>query len=178
MILSQNFIFCAPYVVDFFSMISTIESMYFKCLFASHITDPGWLLTALGAVIKLSYFSSHPVKCYEYAFYGFFTTHGIILLIIVLLLMNQFYTTWLNRRKQSTTNNLSHVNNRKHLSSKFMTLCEQNPQCQDVILFLNIFPCIQITASFAIILQWMLRSYRLVNSPRPNHAHIYRDTWP
>ena len=27
---------------------------------SGHMTDPGWLLTVPGAVIKFSYFSSHP----------------------------------------------------------------------------------------------------------------------
>ena len=71
------------------------------------------------------------------------------------------------------------VNVMNHLSSALLTLCEQNPPCHDVILFLNIFPCIiQITTSFVVILRWMLRNYRFVKYFRPSYTHIHRDTWP
>ena len=42
-------------------MISPTESMDFLTAWvASHVTEPGALLTELGAVIKFSDFSSHP----------------------------------------------------------------------------------------------------------------------
>ena len=54
-ILDQNDIFCGYNVVDF--------SVWFLLVVASHVTEPGSLLTEPGAVIKFSHFSSHPGIC-------------------------------------------------------------------------------------------------------------------
>ena len=45
----------------YFSVFSPTDS--FEIMVASHVTEPGSLLTELGAVIKFSHFSIHPSTC-------------------------------------------------------------------------------------------------------------------
>ena len=61
MILGQNDIFCGYNVVNF--SVWFLQLTVFKYLVASHVTEPGSLLTEPGAVIKFSHFSSHPGTC-------------------------------------------------------------------------------------------------------------------
>ena len=58
---SQNDIFCAQHVVNF--SVWFLQLTVFKYLVASHVTEPGSLLTEPGAVIKFSHFCSHPGTC-------------------------------------------------------------------------------------------------------------------
>ena len=58
LILGQNDIFCGHNVVNFSMWFLQLTA--FKYLVASHVTEPGSLLTEPGAVIKFSHFSSHP----------------------------------------------------------------------------------------------------------------------
>ena len=60
-ILGQNDIFCGYNVVNF--SVRFFQLTIFKYLVASHVTEPGSLLTEPGAVIKFSHFSSHPGTC-------------------------------------------------------------------------------------------------------------------
>ena len=59
-ILGQNDVFCGHNVV-YFSVF--LQLTVFKYLVASHVTEPGSLLTEPDAVIKFSHFSSHPGTC-------------------------------------------------------------------------------------------------------------------
>ena len=64
LILGQNVIFCGHNVVIF--LVWFLELTVFKYLVASHVTEPGSLLTEPCAVIKFSHFCSHPVHvCYN-----------------------------------------------------------------------------------------------------------------
>ena len=58
LILCQNEIFCAPNVVNF--SVWFLQLTVWISLVASHITDPGWLLSVPSAVIKFIYSSSRP----------------------------------------------------------------------------------------------------------------------
>ena len=58
LILGQNYIFCSHNVVYF--SVWFLQLTVFKYLVASHVTEPGSLLTEPCAVIKFSHFSSHP----------------------------------------------------------------------------------------------------------------------
>ena len=58
LILGQNDIFCGYHVVNL--SVWFLQLIVFKYLVASHVTEPGSLLTEPGAVIKFSYFCSHP----------------------------------------------------------------------------------------------------------------------
>ena len=58
LILGQNYIFCGHNVVNF--SVWFLQLTVFKYLVASHVTEPGLLLTEQGAVIKFSRFCSHP----------------------------------------------------------------------------------------------------------------------
>ena len=61
LIFGQNDIFCGYNVVQF--SVWFLQLTVFKYLVASHVTEPGSLLTEPGAVIKFSHFSSHPGTC-------------------------------------------------------------------------------------------------------------------
>ena len=61
LILGQNDVFCGHHVVNF--SVWFLQLTVFKYLVASHVTEPGSLLTEPGAVIKLSHFCSHPGTC-------------------------------------------------------------------------------------------------------------------
>ena len=61
LILGQNDIFCGHSVVNFSMWF--FQLTVFKYLIASHVAEPGSLLTEPGAVIKSGHFSSHPGKC-------------------------------------------------------------------------------------------------------------------
>ena len=61
LILGQNDIFCSYSVVNY--SVWFLQLTVFKYLVASHVTEPGLLLTEPGAVIKFSHFSSHPGTC-------------------------------------------------------------------------------------------------------------------
>ena len=61
LILDQNDIFCGHHVVNF--SVWFLQLTVFKYLVASHVTEPGSLLTEPGAVIKFSHFCSHPGTC-------------------------------------------------------------------------------------------------------------------
>ena len=61
LILGQNDIFCGHNVVNF--SVWFFQLTVFKYLVASHVTEPGSLLTEPGAVIKFSHFCSHPGTC-------------------------------------------------------------------------------------------------------------------
>ena len=61
LIFGKNDIFCGYNVVKF--SVWFLQLTVFKYLFASHVTEPGSLLTEPGAVIKFSPFSSHPGTC-------------------------------------------------------------------------------------------------------------------
>ena len=61
LILGQNDIFCGHNVVNF--PVWFLQLLVFKYLVASHVTEPDSLLTEPCAVIKFSYFSSHPHTC-------------------------------------------------------------------------------------------------------------------
>ena len=54
-------IFCGYNVVQF--SVWFLQLTVFKYLVASHVTEPGSLLTEPGAVIKFSHFSRHPATC-------------------------------------------------------------------------------------------------------------------
>ena len=58
LILGQNDIFCGHNVVNF--SVWLFQLTVFKYLVASHVTEPGSLLTEPCAVIKFSHFSSPP----------------------------------------------------------------------------------------------------------------------
>ena len=58
LILSQNDIFCGHHVVNF--SVWFLQLTVFKYLVASHVTEPGSLLTGPVTVIKSSYFCTHP----------------------------------------------------------------------------------------------------------------------
>ena len=58
LILGQNYIFCGHNVVNF--SVRFLQLTVFKYLVASHVTEPGSLLTEPDAVIKFSHFSSQP----------------------------------------------------------------------------------------------------------------------
>ena len=60
LIFGQKNILCGHNVN--FSMLF-LQLTVFKYLVASHVTEPGSLLTEPGAVIKFSHFSSHPGTC-------------------------------------------------------------------------------------------------------------------
>ena len=62
-ILGHNDIFCGHNVVNF--SVWFLQLTVFKYLVASHVTEPGSLLTEPGAVIKFSHFCSHPGTCLE-----------------------------------------------------------------------------------------------------------------
>ena len=64
LIFGQNDIFCGYNVVKF--SVWFLQLTVFKYLVASHVTEPGSLLTEPGAVIKFSHFSSHPGTCMLY----------------------------------------------------------------------------------------------------------------
>ena len=64
LILGQNDIFCGHHVVNF--SVWFLQLTVFKYLVASHVTEPGSLLTEPGAVIKLSFLQSTQ---YMYAIY-------------------------------------------------------------------------------------------------------------
>ena len=61
LILGQNDVFCGHNGVNF--SVWFLQLTVFKYLVASHVTEPGSLLTETGAVIKFSHFSSHPGTC-------------------------------------------------------------------------------------------------------------------
>ena len=61
LILGQNDIFCGHNVVNF--SVWFLQLTVFKYLVASHVTEPGSLLTEPGAVIKFSHFNSRPGTC-------------------------------------------------------------------------------------------------------------------
>ena len=61
LILGQNDIFCGHNVVNFSMWF--LQLTVFKHLVASHVTEPGSLLTEPGAVIKISHFCNHPGTC-------------------------------------------------------------------------------------------------------------------
>ena len=61
LILGQNDIFCYHNVVIF--SVLFLQLTVFKNLVASHVTEPGSLLTEPGAVIKFSNFSSRAGTC-------------------------------------------------------------------------------------------------------------------
>ena len=61
LVLGQNDIFCGHHVVNF--SVWFLQLTVFKYLVASHVTEPGSLLTEPGAAIKFSHFCSHPGKC-------------------------------------------------------------------------------------------------------------------
>ena len=61
LIFGQNDIFCGYNVVQF--SVWFLQLTVFKYLVASHVTEPGSLLTEPCAVIKFSHFSSHPGTC-------------------------------------------------------------------------------------------------------------------
>ena len=68
LILSQNDIFYAHHVVNF--SVLFLQLTVFKYLVASHVTEPGSLLTEPGAVIKFSHFCSPPVHvCYNESYF-------------------------------------------------------------------------------------------------------------
>ena len=65
LILGQNDIFCGHHVANF--SVCFLQLTVFKYLVASHVTEPGSLLTEPGAVIKFSHFAVTPVHvCYKY----------------------------------------------------------------------------------------------------------------
>ena len=61
LILGQNDVFCGHNVVNF--SLWFLQLTVFKYLVASHVIEPGSLLTEPGAVIMFSHFSSHPGIC-------------------------------------------------------------------------------------------------------------------
>ena len=61
LILGLNDIFCGHNVVKISEWF--LQLTVPKYLVASHVTEPGSLLTEPGAIIKFSYFSSHPCTC-------------------------------------------------------------------------------------------------------------------
>ena len=61
MILGQNDMFFGHHVVSF--SVWFLQLTVFKYLVASHVTEPGSLLTEPGAVIKFSHFCSHSGTC-------------------------------------------------------------------------------------------------------------------
>ena len=61
LILSQNYIFFGHNVVNF--SVWFLQLTVFKYFVASHVTEPGSLLTEQGAVIKFSHYCSHPGTC-------------------------------------------------------------------------------------------------------------------
>ena len=61
LILGQNDIFCGHNVVNY--SVCFLQLAVFKYLVASHVTEPGQLLTEPGTVIKFSYISSHHGTC-------------------------------------------------------------------------------------------------------------------
>ena len=61
LILGENDILCGHNVVNL--PVWFFQLTVFKYLVASHVTEPGSLLTEPGAVINFSYFCSHPGTC-------------------------------------------------------------------------------------------------------------------
>ena len=61
LILGQKNIFYGHNIVNF--SVLFLQLTVFKYLVASHVTEPGSVLTEPGAVIKFSHFSSHSGSC-------------------------------------------------------------------------------------------------------------------